>query len=144
MKKCCYFKSTGTWGFGLICVLAQPSYSDKIYDLTFFSKSDRINLGSGLTLTAALSTVAPHTGLWIPSRFNTKSIPWVCQQHSSYFFFFFFFRRGVALFDSVNGCYFRNSERKLLSTEDKGSPVQFQNTRAEKLSEGLFPQLYSV
>ena len=91
MKKCCYFKSTGTWSFGLICVLAQPSYSDKIYDLTFFSKSDRINLGSGLTLTAALSTAAPHTGLWIPSRFNTKSIPWVCQQHSSYFFFFFFF-----------------------------------------------------
>lgn len=144
VKKCCYFKSTGTWDFGLICVLAQPSYSDKIYDLTFFfSKSDRINLGSGLTLTAALSAVAPHTGLWIPSSFNTKSIPWVCQQHSSYFSFFFFLGEGwlclilsmVASLEILKG---NLSPRR----QSLASPIP--KHKSWKAIRSLFPQLYSM
>lgn len=111
--------------------------------LFFFSKSDRINLGSGLTLTAALSAVAPHTGLWIPSSFNTKSIPWVCQQHSSYFSFFFLGEGWLCLILSMVASL-EILKGNFYLPEDKASPVQFQNTRAEKLSEGLFPQLYSM
>lgn len=145
MKKCCYFKSTGTWDFGLICVLAQPSYSDKIYDLTFFffkkrSYQFRVRIDLDCSFERRCS---PH---WTMDSFKFQH-----QEHSLslpatfiIFFFFFFLGEGwlclilsmVASLEILKGNFYL--------PEDKASPVQFQNTRAEKLSEGLFPQLYSM
>lgn len=95
----------------MMYVLVQPSYSDKIYDLTFLKKANSINSGSGLTLTTALSTTVPH-------RWTMDSFKFQHQDDSLSLpatFIIFFFRRGVALFGSINGCFFRNSQRKLLS-----------------------------
>ena len=145
MKKCCYFKSTGTWDFGLICVLAQPSYSDKIYDLTFFffkkrSYQFRVRIDLDCSFERRCS---PH---WTMDSFKFQH-----QEHSLslpatfiIFFFFFFFRRGVALFDSVNGCFFRNSERKLLSPRRQSLASPIPKHKSWKAIRSLFPQLYSM
>ena len=129
MKKCCYFKSTGTWDFGLMYVLVQPSYSDKIYDLTFLKKANSINSGSGLTLTTALSTTVPHCWTMDSFKFqhqdDSLSLP-------ATFIIFFFLGEGwlclvlsmVAALEILKGNFYL--------TGDKASPVQFPKHKSWK------------
>ena len=73
--------------FGLMYVLVQPSYSDKIYDLTFLKKANSINSGSGLTLTTALSTTVPHR--WTMDSFKFQHQDDSLSLPATFIIFFF-------------------------------------------------------